>query len=78
MGWKFMFHEEPAYWGSFLQVKQWIYQDNTKIFNEYGDEVKKLEFIDLVLEKQAIETNKQDHYDYLDEEGYRFSKSDFS
>jgi len=81
LGWTFSFHET-------FDCKSWkdwrtlLLSGTGKIFDEYGDEVAPLKFIQLVEsiknEKNNQPANQYSKEDYLDDEGNSFSPREFS
>ena len=72
-------------------IKKYVIQFQTaRIVDEYGDEISATEFFDLVESKRSEKNNQTDYVRkeyslgygvddyYLDDEGYSFSKGDFS
>lgn len=79
IGWKFLFtsHENPEI-KSFSDWRGFIVESRGKIINEWGGEIRDMEFLDLVKSKQHMQSyhNANSEYEnfYFDAAGFQFCK----
>lgn len=80
-GWYFLFMAYNYHHPVIESFKNWldVFKDDTYfIFNEYGDEMSKENFINMIQNDYMKEDQKYNYeMGYLDEDGYLFSTTEF-
>lgn len=80
-GWRFIFEQQTIgskLINSFEKWKEFFFDDNYEIANEYGEIISPEWLVKRIVEKQCERRHEDIRYHYLSEDGYDFDIGEFS